>query len=518
MNRLSTDKITIQKKDGSKIESIKSSLQKNRLYILDSDNRGLTYALEVDDLIMRNVRGILETYKITNPNYLSSKGRLSGYQAYIEPCVNPSHDTAAIESDQSNSPMNKIFISHSSKDFKYVEELIEILELIGVEREQIFCSSVAGHGVDLGSDIFERIKQEISGDTTLIYVLSNNFFSSPVCLCEMGAAWVLTKTQIPILIPPFNYSDIKGVLSPSISSAKLNRPLDISSLKEKIETIFQIENKINTSNWEHRRDKILKRIEQHITDDSETAENSRQSSEPTALSQPQDFITVDSKKKICEKDDIIIGFLPRGYVLLENISFSSHSSWSVCLNYYEYGDNALLGTHYHKSYGHEWLDLDIQARKVGVPLADYDYLYPFLELMISLRKQKEGDSPDKILAKELKNHEFEAMKLEAGHEFEITSVPRKYTWYYKTGLIRDLLKELKNLNVAESSRPFEDLDEIKRAICIELDSFGELEGKKAMKYVEQIHDELKLGMSRENYVVWDRRFFDAVNSCLKIIK
>ena len=54
------------------------------------------------------------------------------------------------------SPM--VFISHSSKDKAFVEALVELLESIGFDESNLFCSSVDGYGIRLGEDIFNTLK------------------------------------------------------------------------------------------------------------------------------------------------------------------------------------------------------------------------------------------------------------------------------------------------------------------------------------------------------------------------
>jgi hypothetical protein len=99
----------------------------------------------------------------------------------------------------------KIFISHSSKDKNIVEELIDLLESMDVKPSQIFCSSFDGYGIPLGSNFLDAIKEEISKNVLVLFVLSENFYASPVCLCEMGATWVLSRENIPIIVPPFTF-------------------------------------------------------------------------------------------------------------------------------------------------------------------------------------------------------------------------------------------------------------------------------------------------------------------------
>ena len=161
------------------------------------------------------------------------------------------------------SDITKVFISHSSKDASIVEEIIEILESIGLDSNQIFCSSFEGYGIDLGENFLDTIKSELSSDSLVLFVLSENFYQSPVCMCEMGASWVLSKEHIPIVIPPLGYENIKGVI-PFTQGFTLNDPLKLNSFKEKIEEVFEINNKLTFSTWERKRDRICSRIDKLV--------------------------------------------------------------------------------------------------------------------------------------------------------------------------------------------------------------------------------------------------------------
>lgn len=83
--------------------------------------------------------------------------------------------------------LSKVFISHSSKDSIVVEEIIDLLEAMGLNSAQIFCSSFEGYGIDLGENFLDVIKEVLSSDCMVLFIISENFYNSPVCLCEMGA-------------------------------------------------------------------------------------------------------------------------------------------------------------------------------------------------------------------------------------------------------------------------------------------------------------------------------------------
>jgi hypothetical protein len=78
----------------------------------------------------------------------------------------------------------------------------------------------------------------------------------------MGATWIKTNTHIPILIPPFEYHDVKGVI-PTIHGMKIDEKERYNTLKDIIEKNFHI-SPINNSVWERKRDNHLKQIKQLI--------------------------------------------------------------------------------------------------------------------------------------------------------------------------------------------------------------------------------------------------------------
>ena len=159
--------------------------------------------------------------------------------------------------------LEKIFISHSSKDADIVEEIIDLIEIIGIKPGQIFCSSFQGYSIGLGQDFLQRIKDELNGKVLVLFIITPNFYSSPVCLCEMGAAWVKTSLHIPIVVPPLSYEDVKGVI-PLTQGFKINEPLKWNILKEQLEEWFSIQHKDSVSVWERKRDKAIQVINRKL--------------------------------------------------------------------------------------------------------------------------------------------------------------------------------------------------------------------------------------------------------------
>jgi hypothetical protein len=168
------------------------------------------------------------------------------------------------EVQKAEQSMKKIFLSHSTKDKDIIDKIIELLEIIGVKEENIFYSSKPYYGAKLGENFLDRIKKEINEDTLVISFLSQNYYKSEICLCEMGAAWAKTEKRQAILIPPFDFGDIKGVIPNTTLSMKVNDSLRLNELKELIEKELHLV-PINQNKWEERKVKILKEIENLLT-------------------------------------------------------------------------------------------------------------------------------------------------------------------------------------------------------------------------------------------------------------
>lgn len=163
----------------------------------------------------------------------------------------------------------KIFISHSSLDVEFVSDLVELLEDIGIRREQMFCSSVPGYGIPLGEDIYEYLRKEFQNyNLHVIFVLSENYYNSVASMNEMGAAWVLQYKYTTILLPGFDFPQIKGAINPRIIGLKLDAEEDIvkeklSELKNTIVEEFHL-SQMSDIRWEKKRDNYLKNINKEI--------------------------------------------------------------------------------------------------------------------------------------------------------------------------------------------------------------------------------------------------------------
>ncbi len=158
-----------------------------------------------------------------------------------------------------------IFISHSTGDKKYAELLVNLFETIGLDEQTVFCSSVPGYDVKLGNDIYEHLRSLFqTRDLHIIYLLSKNFYNSPASLNEMGAAWVLRNEVTSILLPGFDFSEMKGVVNSREIAIKLDgNEIEVkdklNQLYEKIVAEFSLKKK-SSAVWERKRDNFIHEI------------------------------------------------------------------------------------------------------------------------------------------------------------------------------------------------------------------------------------------------------------------
>ena len=130
---------------------------------------------------------------------------------------------------------DRIFISHSSADIKYVKPFVELLESLGLNQKTMFCSSVKGYGIPIGRNIYEYLKTEFTDKNILVVmIMSNNYYDSEPCLNEMGATWVMSKEYITILVDDFAFDQIKGCVDPQKIGFKITDTDRLDEFKDKL--------------------------------------------------------------------------------------------------------------------------------------------------------------------------------------------------------------------------------------------------------------------------------------------
>ncbi|MBS6184822.1 MAG: toll/interleukin-1 receptor domain-containing protein [Clostridium celatum] len=173
-----------------------------------------------------------------------------------------------IKNDNSNKK-RKIFVSHCSKNRDITNRFVDLLKLIGVKNQQLYYTSYEETGAEYLEDCLDSIEREFSNyELMVIFMLSREFYKSDICMAETGATWVLcNKRYIPVIIPPYKYEDIKGVVKNTQNSILLNDS-EISSKLEKlkitIEDYLNIENTVANEEWTRKKEEFIEYIKEEF--------------------------------------------------------------------------------------------------------------------------------------------------------------------------------------------------------------------------------------------------------------
>lgn len=161
----------------------------------------------------------------------------------------------------------KIFISHKSEDEDFVKALVKLLRLyIGSESDKIFCSSVPYYKIGIGKDIYPEIKAQFEEhEVFMIIIHSPRYYESPICLNEMGAAWIQNTECHSFLTSNCEYDDLKGVIDKKYISIKVNAKDATDRMNEFICKVLDFFNLPQLelsafSQWESDRNEFLKEV------------------------------------------------------------------------------------------------------------------------------------------------------------------------------------------------------------------------------------------------------------------
>ena len=314
-------------------------------------------------------------------------------------------------------PLNplKLFISYSHQDEKYKDQLtthVTSLKRRGIVKEWHDRKLVAGEEWD------KIIKQELLDSDIILLLISSDFLASNYCYDieikkaierhEKGEAKV-----IPIIVRPCDWKDlpfskIKGL------------PKDAKAL----------------STWTDIDEGYL-----NIIEGIKSAIDSREAStcviDDSTNAKESDFISFPY--------EIIIGRLPRGYVVMQDIEFKDYSQWAITASYFDYDGNWRHGTHYHESYRKRWESpegQEAQCAKLRIQKADWNISDTVLYLIIELRGRSKDNTIESILENFQSEYEFfEYYKKD--EKIPKPTIPDKFVHLNKTGEIRDIIEELR---------------------------------------------------------------------------
>lgn len=138
----------------------------------------------------------------------------------------------------------RIFISHSSKDKDIMEKFTDfILQLgIGLNHEDIFCTSIEEMGIKNGEDIRNHIRENVQTADFSFLMISKNYKQSEICLNEMGAVWATDNRVRYYLLPDVDFNEI-GWLCDAKKADKLADCVVLDALEEELTGFYGLPHK-----------------------------------------------------------------------------------------------------------------------------------------------------------------------------------------------------------------------------------------------------------------------------------
>ncbi|HEY5377477.1 MAG TPA: toll/interleukin-1 receptor domain-containing protein [Polyangiaceae bacterium] len=152
--------------------------------------------------------------------------------------------------------MGKLFISHAVHDKALVESVVDLLESgVGVPHRSIFCSSLKGLSIKPGKDFVDSIRENLDEATCVVALISEAYYASAFCMCELGGVWLQSKSFLPVLVPPLDFSGLKAVLS-GLQVSKIASEEDLDELRDELVERLDIEGHA-TPRWNSKRKAFL---------------------------------------------------------------------------------------------------------------------------------------------------------------------------------------------------------------------------------------------------------------------
>ena len=151
--------------------------------------------------------------------------------------------------------MPKIFLSHASEDKDLVQELVEFMVMgMKVSQDDIYCTSLKGT-IKTGKKFIEDIKENLTENEIVIFLITENYLKSKFCLAELGAAWILNQNIYPVIVNPVKINDLNDTPLRDIQMKILNNKEDVATLYDELKAEGVA--KDNTSVFNTKLDKFM---------------------------------------------------------------------------------------------------------------------------------------------------------------------------------------------------------------------------------------------------------------------
>lgn len=257
------DRVILVKNDGAEFP-IKAQVSRNK--------RGAGYSIltvdtklqpEQGDTIRRPLpNGTVEEFVVVEATFQAGSGGAIPAMFQIEVVRSPPKITPVSSGEPAALPTtmgDQVFVSHSSRDAPKITGFVrEILESgLGIHPTKIFCISNADQGIPPGEYFIPYIRTKVQDAASVIALITPEFFASPFCMCELGAAWAMKEKSFLPILWGVTYAQLVAVLQ---GMQVLNLSADVAKtslnqLRDELNKRLLLP-QLSTMRWESARDRF----------------------------------------------------------------------------------------------------------------------------------------------------------------------------------------------------------------------------------------------------------------------
>jgi hypothetical protein len=162
----------------------------------------------------------------------------------------------------------RVFISHAASDEDIAHIVVDLLHVMGVPVDQIFCSSAPETGIAPANEFKHDIREALRSAELVLLLISKRYRSSDFCVAEANAGWGLATDCVPIVIPPAQLDDVPRVFD-GTQGINIDAPQDWNKLLECVCGKLGL-TEPNRVFWERRRDEAIQKLKSPPTSDAQS--------------------------------------------------------------------------------------------------------------------------------------------------------------------------------------------------------------------------------------------------------
>ena len=152
-----------------------------------------------------------------------------------------------------------VFISHASDDKELVSAFVDLLRTgLNFKAKDILCTSLPGHGLKSGENVADALRTGLQKAKVMIALITPRYYESYYCMCELGGAWVISGTFIPVVVPPIGYDDLKAILG-SLHCREITSKSGLDEVHHEVVNVVK-EADAGTPTWNAKKDAFLKQL------------------------------------------------------------------------------------------------------------------------------------------------------------------------------------------------------------------------------------------------------------------